>query len=82
MDTDLQLVLDNDEVKEGTFLYYLREEATFHEEAFWDYYNSVISVTKSTLNKPLDRVITKAVVSTHSKIIESFLWHLTKDDVF
>jgi hypothetical protein len=82
MDKHLKTLMDNYEAKEGTLLHFLHEKATFNESSFWDYYNSVISITKEMMGKPLNREITTAIVSTHSSILQSFLWHLTENDYY
>jgi hypothetical protein len=80
MAKDMEMLIANFDALEGTFLYYLHEEASFNEEAFWEYYNSVVSITSRTLNNAFDRTVAKAINYTYSRIIESFLWHLTEND--
>lgn len=83
LDSDFQTLFDNNSSKEGTFIYYLREEAVFNEQAFWAFYNSVISITKRKLRgEIIDDKTNIAVILTHKRIIESFVWHLTEKDVY
>ena len=77
---DIQILFDNYECKEGTFIYYLHEDALFNVQAFWDYYNSITSVIKRGIGNKLDENITVAVVFTYKHIVESFLWHSTPND--
>lgn len=81
MDTDLQTLYDNQKGVAGTFLYYLHEKHDFNEKAFWAYYNCVISITQKS-DKKLDNNISKAVVFTHSQILNHIIQHLSDNDLY
>lgn len=83
LDSDFQTLFDNNAGKEGAFIYYLHEEAVFNEQAFWDFYNSVISITKRNLRgEIIDDKTNIAVILTHKRIIEYFVWHLSENDAY
>ncbi|MCK9858954.1 immunity 41 family protein [Paenibacillus sp. ATY16] len=74
--------MDNYQLKEGTFLYGLVEEATFHEAYFWNYYNAQIEINKQTINKSLDRELTKIVHWVHKRIHDLLLCHFIETNVY
>lgn len=83
LNRDLQILFNNYDCKEGSFIHYLHEKATFNEQAFGDYYNSILSITKKKLQGELiDTNTTIAIVLTHKTILESFIWHLTEKDIY
>lgn len=80
--TPIQILFDNYKCKEGTFIYFLHEDALFNDQAFWAYYNNMISVIKDRIDDKLDENITLAVVFTYQAIVEAFLWHSTPNDAY
>jgi hypothetical protein len=82
MNDKYQILFNNYEIKEGSFIYSLSEEAFFNEEYFWDYYNTVIEIVKDKLNKPLDKELTKIVHWTYKRVTDCFLWHLDNNDQY
>ncbi|ANE45866.1 hypothetical protein SY83_05600 [Paenibacillus swuensis] len=77
-----QILNNNYEIKEGSFIYSLSEEAVFNEQHFWDYYNAVIEVVKENLNKQLDKEVTNIIHWTYRRIMDCFLWHLDTNDAY
>jgi hypothetical protein len=73
MDKDLQVLMNNYNCLEDTFIYRLSEEFLFDLPLFWEYYNSVREVIRHTLDKPLDRGISRAVSGTYSRILENII---------
>lgn len=65
-------------------MFYLHEKCYFHEDAFWDYYNSVISITRIKINSKLENesTITKAIVYTQKQILKQFIHHLSPNDLY
>lgn len=82
MKEQFQVLNNNFEVKEGSFIYSLSEKAVFSEQHFWDYYNAVIEIVKENLNKPLDKEVTRIIHWTYRRIMDCFLWHLDTNDVY
>ena len=78
----LRILMNNFTIEETSFLYKLREEGYFDFPAFWDYYNSVRDIIRQTLDKPLDREISRAIVFTHSKILEHIIWDYSDQDIY
>ncbi|ACX64802.1 Imm41 family immunity protein [Paenibacillus sp. Y412MC10] len=77
-----QVLTSNYQLKEGSFLYSLLEEASFNEIAFWNYYNAVIEIIDQTKDKQLDRELTKIIHWTYKRVMRSFLCHFDPSDVF
>lgn len=84
MDKDLEILFMNEKALEGSFLFYLHEKSSFQEGAFWDYYNSVISITSNKIKDELedDNATTKAIVYTHNEILKKFIHHLSPNDMY
>ncbi|WP_449623144.1 hypothetical protein [Robertmurraya sp. Marseille-Q9965] len=84
MKKSIEILLKNEKAAEGTFLFYLHEKSEFNENAFWDYYNSVINITRKIINKEFEKeiVTTKAIVFTHSEILKKFIYHLSPKDLY
>lgn len=82
MNKDIQILMDNYELKEGTFIYALVEKSSFNEAYFWNYYNAQIEINKQTLNKSLDRELTKIVHWIHKRIIVLLLCHFIEKDIY
>ncbi len=72
MTSQLQILIDNINGVKGSFVYFLHEheEDTFNERAFWDYYNSIINITKRTKGKTLDKKITGMMFDTYNYILK------------
>ncbi|GMK37167.1 hypothetical protein PCCS19_02200 [Paenibacillus sp. CCS19] len=80
-EANLELI-NNYQLKEGTFLYSLLEEGVFSEPYFWDYYNAVIDIVRETMDKPLDRELTRIIFWTYKRIMRSFLCHFELNDIY
>ncbi|WP_144555863.1 Imm41 family immunity protein [Bacillus sp. X1(2014)] len=74
------IINQNYVLEEGIFLHSLAEEWIFNEGLFWEYSNSVITLTKNNLDKEYDLKAVRKVVWTHNKIIKCFLFHHSKND--
>lgn len=81
MDNELQVLMNNYHCVDNTFIHKLSVESLFDFPLFWDYYNSVRKVIKGTLDKSLDREISRAISYTHSKILEHIIWEYSDNDL-
>ncbi|MCM3257301.1 immunity 41 family protein [Paenibacillus lautus] len=77
-----QILEDNYELIEGTFMYSLIEEARFHEDHFWDYYNDAMELVKDRIKQELDKELTKKLIWTYKRIMECFLCHHDDRDIY
>ncbi|GIP21037.1 Imm41 family immunity protein [Paenibacillus sp. J22TS3] len=78
-----QILINNFKCLEGSFIYGLHENAHFDVSAFWDYYNSLVFITKETKeNRDLDRKTTDMVCYTYSYIMRSLVWNFCPDDLY
>jgi hypothetical protein len=82
MTNNIDIINHNYILAEGSFLYSLDEEAIFKESLFWEYYNSVIKLTRDNLDKDYEWDTVRKVVWTHNRIIKCFLFHHSKDDIY
>lgn len=78
-----QALLDNFHGREGSFIYSLHERSEFSEPAFWDYYNSLIELTRLTKDHgALDRDLAEMVCHTYDYILKSFMWNFHPTDLY
>lgn len=78
----IDIINQNYILAEGSYLHSLAEEAIFNESLFWEYYNSVITLTKNCQDKDYDWEAVRKVVWTHNQIIKCFLYHHSKNDMY
>ncbi|HIW35180.1 MAG TPA: immunity 41 family protein [Candidatus Paenibacillus intestinavium] len=81
MENELQVLMNNYNGTDNTFIHKLNEESIFEFPLFWEYYNSVRVVIKETLDKPLDREISRAISYTHAKILEHIIWEYSDNNL-
>ncbi|AIQ37628.1 hypothetical protein R50345_25155 [Paenibacillus sp. FSL R5-0345] len=77
-----QIIDDNYNNIEGSFLYSLVEESRFNEKLFWEYYNDAIEIVKDTLNQDLDKMLTKKMFEIYKRVMECFLYHHDDNDLY
>lgn len=72
----VEILKNNYEGKEGSFIYHLHEKDMFNQDAFWDYFNCIVDITQETANRnDLDRNLALMLSKTYAFIMSSFLWH-------
>lgn len=77
------MMLDNNFYSvEGSFIYYLHEEAKFNKDSFWEYYNSLRDLAKQSIDVGLDRDIATKINFTYRYVLESFLYHFDPIDIY
>ncbi|WP_042163509.1 Imm41 family immunity protein [Paenibacillus gorillae] len=81
MENELQILMNNYNCIDNSFVHKLSEELVFDFQLFWDYYNSVRVITKETFDKPLNREISRAISFTHAKILENIIWEYSDNNV-
>lgn len=81
MENELQVLMNNYNCIDNTFIHKLSEESIFDFPLFWDYYNMLRVVIKETLDKPLDREISRAISYTHAKILEHIIWEYSDNNL-
>ena len=42
-----QIILNNSQISENTFIYNLHEKCCFSEELFWEYYDSIVTLVRN-----------------------------------
>jgi len=77
------ILIANDSGQEDSFVFYLHEKNYFHENSYWDLYNSIVDIIELTKNKQhLDREITKMISKVFSFIFRSFMWNFCSYDQY
>jgi hypothetical protein len=77
---DLKILIDNYKCKEGSFIYYLHEEATFNEEAFKKYLSFLFKLSKKGDNQ--NKEVTSMIVYTYGYTLRSLIYHFHKYDCY
>ncbi|MEK4509683.1 Imm41 family immunity protein [Paenibacillus sp. FSL K6-2524] len=79
----VEILKNNYEGKEGSFIYHLHEKDMFNQDAFWDYFNCIVDITQETANRnDLDRNLALMLSKTYAFIMSSFLWHFHPKDSY
>ncbi|WP_334076691.1 Imm41 family immunity protein [Paenibacillus sanfengchensis] len=69
--------------QEGSFIYYLHEKDTFHEDSYWELYHAMIDLIEATKQEPyLERGISTTVSKVFSYIYRSFMWNFCPHDQY
>ena len=74
-----QVLDDNYNIQNNSFLYYLREKSSFNKEAFKQLYDSIYALAEQ--NVEISAVALKIHI-VHYRIIESFMYHFDTDDAY
>ncbi|MGL5674913.1 MAG: hypothetical protein ACRDDX_00700 [Cellulosilyticaceae bacterium] len=68
--------------EEGSFVYYLHEEAQFNKESFWEYYDCICELGKKCHGEKFKQQIVTEVNYTYAFILKSILYHFAPNDVY
>ena len=74
-----QILEDNFEAKNESFLFYLREKSLFNKDAFRQLYDSIRKVAEE--NVAISRTAQQIVV-VYGQILQYFLYHFDKNDSY
>lgn len=74
-----QILEDNFESKNDSFLFYLREKSLFNKEAFRQLYDSIRKVADDDVT--ISR-IAQQIVIIYGQILQHFLYHFDKNDSY
>ncbi|MGL5434397.1 MAG: hypothetical protein ACRDBO_03230 [Lachnospiraceae bacterium] len=73
---DCRKVLENNyKCLEGSFVYFLHEEAKFDKDSFWEYYYCIKYVSH-------EEQVSKEIYFTYRYVLESFLYHFDPEDLY
>lgn len=77
-----EILNNNYDSVEGSFVYYLHEESSFDKDSFWKYYNCIRELAKQAIENGIDRDISRKINFTYRYILESFLYHFAPADFY
>ncbi|RUT64028.1 RNA polymerase subunit sigma [Clostridium botulinum] len=80
-ENSLEILNSNYKSEKGSFIYSLHERNYFNKDLYWEYYNAILNITESSLNKPLDKEISKMIFDTYNYFLKSIIWHLSTNDL-
>jgi hypothetical protein len=75
--TAKQIITDNHNAANGSFIYLLHEKSRFSPERFWDYYDSVAALVTTDDKTP---ELTKLITDNYQRILKYLVFHLDPDD--
>lgn len=81
MKNNLEILISNYKGEEGSFIYSLHERNYFDKDLYWEYYNSILNITESTLNKPVDEETSKMIFHTYNYFLKSIIWSFLHNDL-
>lgn len=74
-----QVLEDNLEIKNDSFLYFLREKSMFNKEAFRVLYESIREIADKDVS--VSRTA-QQIVAVYGLVLECFLYHFDKNDPY
>jgi hypothetical protein len=78
----LLILDDNANCREGSLVEAMSQCNVFSKEAFWDYYNALVTLTAAQKKgRPLRRKEAQAVFISYSMILQLFIFHLSPKDL-
>lgn len=72
---------DNNNAVGNSFLDHLHEQCQFNEQAYWEYYESLIVLGKNKKWIKTDPIMEK-IVHTYTYILRCFIYHFDKTDLY
>jgi hypothetical protein len=81
MGDSLETLINNYKGEEGSFIYSLHERSYFDKDLYWNYYNCIVNITESLLDKPADEEISKMIFDTYNYLLKSIIYHFSVNDL-
>jgi hypothetical protein len=79
----LLILEDNANCREGSLVEAMSDRREFSKKAFWNYYNALVTLTAAQKKgRPRRRKEAQAVFMSYSMILQSFIYHLSPEDLF
>ena len=75
---ELKVLHDNFEAEDHSFLYYLHEETSFHENAFSELCSCISSLRDT---RPHDKVVSAQICFIYGQILRHIIYHFDPDDL-
>lgn len=77
----LEILNQNEQASNDTFLYYLHEQCQFHKQAYQEYC-TCLTVLSSEFQNIVTKEITKTVLHLHTYIVSCFIYHFDSNDLY
>ena len=72
----------NYKCEEGSFIYYLYEEAKFDRKSFWEYYDCICELGKKSHSEKFEQQMLVEVTHTYEFILKCILYHFAPNDIY
>jgi hypothetical protein len=77
----LSVLEDNNKGINNSFVYFLDQENAFHEQAFWQLYNSIVGLTQKPQSDVVDRACARTLCRIQAHILSGIVQHFLPDEV-
>lgn len=75
-----QILLDNLNAENESFIYYIHERDRFSKKAFWEYYDSIAALITAESEKTPE--LTRLITDTYQTILKYFIYHFNPNDSY
>lgn len=73
-----QIISNNSQISENTFIYSLHEKSCFSEELFWEYYDSIVTLVRNGDTKSSE--VESQITDVYLKVLKYLVFHFDPDD--
>jgi hypothetical protein len=73
---DLRIIYENNEGTNNSLVYFLDQENSFNEQAFWQLYNSIVGLIEKPESDVVNREFARILCRIHAHILNCFIQHL------
>lgn len=74
-----RVLQDNNNSVNDSFVYFLDQENSFSERAFWQLYNSIIGLTEKPHSSEVDREFARILCRVQAHILHAIIQHFLPD---
>jgi hypothetical protein len=80
-DQYLKVIQENNRGVNSSLVYFLDQENSFNEQAFWQLYNGIVGFIEKPQSDVVNRELARILCRIHTHILNCFIQHLLPDDV-
>jgi len=73
-----QIIFNNSQISENSFIYNLHEKCLFSEELFGEYYDSIATLVRNRDTKSLE--VENQITDVYLKVLKYLVFHFDPDD--
>jgi hypothetical protein len=73
-----QIIFNNSQISENTFIYNLHEKGCYSEELFWEYYDSIATLVRNSDTKSSE--VENQITDVYLKVLKYLVFHFDPAD--